>query len=109
MLSARALAIGGVEMALVEYLYVDEKRLDTYFEQLSSPVTYDKVPVWEANLTITSPGAKGSQQRFARPYTTHEKVSKLTEHVEDKGFVGYGRASGHNRGATFQIETCRAK
>ncbi len=31
-------------MALVEYLYVDDKRLDSYFEQISSPVTYDKVP-----------------------------------------------------------------
>jgi hypothetical protein len=61
--------MGGDRMALVEYLYVDEERLDTYFQQISSPVTYDKVPVWEASLTITSPGAKGSQQRFARPYT----------------------------------------
>ena len=34
-------------MALVKYLYVDERRLDAYFEQISSPVTYDKVLVWE--------------------------------------------------------------
>ncbi len=34
-------------MPLVEYLYVDERRLDAYFEQISSPVTYDKVLVWE--------------------------------------------------------------
>ena len=99
----------GDEMELVEYLYVDAKRLDTYFEQISSPVTYDKVPVWEASLTITSPGAKGSQQRFARPFTTHEKISKLTEHLEDKGLVGYGRATAQTRGTMFRIETCRAK
>jgi hypothetical protein len=105
-------------MALVEYLYVDERRLDTYFEQISSPVAYDKVPVWEASLTITSPGAKGSQQRFARPYTTHEKITKLTEHLEEEGQVSFGRASGKGLGPLigrrkdsklFRIETCQAK
>lgn len=99
-------------MKLVDYLYVDEKRLDAYFEQISSPVTYDKVPVWEASLTITSPGAKGSQQRFARPFTTHEKISKLTEYLEDEGLVGYGRPRGYMKRTSagyFQIENCRAR
>jgi hypothetical protein len=105
-------------MALVEYLYVDERRLDTYFEQISSPVTYDKVPVWEASLTITSPGAKGTQQRFARPYTTHEKITKFTEYLEGEGLVAFGRGSGEGLGPLigrrkdnklFRIETCQAK
>jgi hypothetical protein len=101
-------------MALVKYLYVDERRLDAYFEQISSPVTYDKVLVWEASLTITSPGAEGSQQRFARPYTTHEKITKLTKHLEDKGLVAYERPGYQDPvdiedREAFRIETCRAK
>jgi hypothetical protein len=99
----------GAEMALVEYLYVDEKRLDTYFEQISSPVTYDKVPMWNAEIGLTGPKAGGAQQRFARPFTTHEKISKLTEYLEDKGHVEYGRSSGKKEGTTFRIETCQAK
>ena len=47
-------------MSLIEYVYVDEKRLDAYFEQISSPVTYDKVPEWNADISITGPKAGGS-------------------------------------------------
>jgi hypothetical protein len=75
-------------MSLVEYLFVDEKRLDSYFEQISSsPVAYDKVPVWEASLTITSPGAKGTQTRFQRPFTTHEKITQLIEYLQGNQLV----------------------
>jgi hypothetical protein len=102
-------------MALVEYLYVDEERLDTYFEQISSPVTYDKVPMWNAEIGLIGPKAGGTQQRFARPFTVHEKISKLTKYLEDEGLVGYGRAGEQDaKVATedrklFRIETCRAK
>jgi hypothetical protein len=106
-------SIGGDGMALVEYLYVDEERLDTYFEQISSPVTYDKVPMWNAEIGMLGPKAGGAQQRFARPYTTHEKISTLTEHLENAGLVGYGRAGGDDVASEprvfFRMETCRAK
>jgi hypothetical protein len=47
---------------LTEYLYCDEHSLDSYFEQISHPVAYDKVPVWKAALSLTGPtaGCKGS-------------------------------------------------
>jgi hypothetical protein len=99
-------------MELVEYLYVDEKRLDTYFEQISSPVTYEKVPEWNAEISITGPKAGGKQARFARPYTTHEKISALTKHLEDKGLVEYerpGAKKAKDLGRMFRIERCRAK
>jgi hypothetical protein len=106
-------------MALVEYLYVDQERLDTYFEQISSPITYDKVPMWNAEISLIGPKAGGAQQRFARPYTTHEKILRLIVYVEDEGLVGYGRADGQKIGLggassegnekEFRIETCRAK
>jgi hypothetical protein len=99
-------------MALVEYLYVDEQRLDTYFEQISSPVTYDKVPTWNAEIGFTGPKAGGAQQRFARPYTTHEKIAKFTEYLEDEGLVGHGRATEdvvQDPKELFRLETCLAK
>lgn len=81
-------------MALVEYLYIDERRLDSYFEQISpSPVAYDKVPTWEASITLTSPGAKGTQSRFGRPFTAHEKITQLVEYLEKKRLV-YKPANG---------------
>jgi len=70
-------------MALKEYLYIDERRLNSYFEQISSPVKYDKVPVWKASISLTGPNAEGQQARFARPYTKHEKIEKLNEYVID--------------------------
>jgi hypothetical protein len=71
-----------IKMSLVEYLYVDEDRLNSYFEQISSPIAYDKVPVWKAGLSLAGPNAEGQQARFARPFTRHEKIVKLTDYVE---------------------------
>ena len=48
-------------MKLAEYIYVDERRLNSYFEQLSSPIAYDKVPTWKASLSLTGPTAGGAQ------------------------------------------------
>ena len=38
----------GKHMTLVEYLYIDEDRLNAYHEQVSSPVVFDKTPIWGA-------------------------------------------------------------
>jgi hypothetical protein len=43
--------------------------------------------------------------RFARPFTTPEKISTLTKHLEDEKLV----TSGRGPGKIFRIETCRAK
>ena len=88
-------------MALVEYLYVDDKRLDSYFEQIFSPVTYDKVPEWDAEIGLTGPKGGGKQVRSARPFTTPEKIPTLTKHLEDEELV----TSGRGPGKIFRIET----
>lgn len=68
---------------LFEYLYVDHKRLNSYFEQISkSPVAYDKVPSWEGEAGITKLGGKYKGTVHPREFTTHEKVSRLFEHLE---------------------------
>ncbi len=35
-------------MSLIEYLYQDDKRINSYLEQVSSGITYDKVSVLKA-------------------------------------------------------------
>jgi len=68
-------------MAVIEYLYVDKRRLDSYFEQISkTPVAYDKVPNWKAGLSISTLGVEASQTRVARPFTTHEKIQTLRQY-----------------------------
>src|SRR5918993_499647 len=74
-------------LSLTEYLYVDTRRLDSYFEQISPPVAYDKVPVWKAGLSITTLGADAEQTRHPRHFTTHEKATKLMEYLQDKRLV----------------------
>jgi len=65
-------------MAIVEYLYVDEARLNSYVSQIEGGlVSYDKVPIYDAELSFTGPKAKATQQRFPREKTTHEKIEVL--------------------------------
>lgn len=59
-------------MARIDYLYVDDSTLDQYVEQIASPVTYDKVSVWKAGMSITGPEAGATQQRHGRTRTRHE-------------------------------------
>lgn len=64
-----------------EYLYVDDRRLNAYVEQISPPITYDKVPVWRTEVGIIGPKAGATQERRARTLTRHEKVEALLNHL----------------------------
>ena len=56
---------------LIDYLFIDHRRLDSYFEQISeSPVAYDKVPTWKGGVGLTNLGSEVTQTRFPRPFTT---------------------------------------
>lgn len=70
--------------SLIEYLYIDKPRLDSYFEQISPPVMYEKVPIWKAALGLTGPKAEATQARPGRPFTTHEKVEIFHDHLKKK-------------------------
>ncbi|MDV3352755.1 hypothetical protein QGP82_29045 [Leptothoe sp. LEGE 181152] len=73
---------------LIEYIYIDHKRLDSYFEQISeSPIAYDKVPTWKGGVGLTNLGSEVTQSRFPRPFTTHEKVSNLLEYLRKGNFL----------------------
>jgi hypothetical protein len=78
-------------VSLREYLYFDEKRLDSYVEQISGPVTYDKVPTYVAGLSLAGPKAEATQSRFGRPFTPHEKVLKIEEYLRAQKLLHDGR------------------
>ncbi|WP_161634956.1 hypothetical protein [Leptolyngbya sp. Heron Island J] len=96
-------------MSLVEYLYVDHRRLDSYVEQFMSLQTFDKVPVWKAGMGLTGLRVEGTQQQQARPLTTHEKVMALNDYLTKGNHVSYGRWHGKaEKPPTFIIEECKA-
>jgi hypothetical protein len=76
-----------IDMATIpmEYLYVDERRLDAYFEQISSPVKYEKIPTWRVGLQIAGPSVEGVQARPSRPFTTHEKIRAVCDYLVSLG------------------------
>ena len=74
-----------------EYLYIDENRVITYHEQCSSPVTYDKVPMWKFSLGFTSAGIEGQQSRVPRQRTLHEKIEEVIKHLNETGLLKTGR------------------
>jgi len=95
-------------MAIHEYLYVDSRRLDSYLEQIGPPVTYDKVPIWHAEISL-SPKAKATQERRGRTLTQHEKVEALLKHLKTEELVYNDRPAlpqrTHSADPLFPLET----
>src|SRR5438105_6797273 len=101
---------GGKELdAPTEYLFVDERRLDSYVEEIAGPVAFDAVPTYKASLSLTGPAVEVSRERRARGFTVHEKLGKLLAHLERRGLLEHGRAACPFEGKpTFRLETCLA-
>jgi len=101
---------GGKELdAPTEYLFVDERRLDSYVEEIAGPVAFDAVPTYKASLSLTGPAVEVSRERRARDFTVHEKLGKLLAHLERGGLLEHGRAADpFEDKPTFRLETCVA-
>jgi len=80
-------------MTIRELIYVDQRRLNTYYEQIASPVIYDKVPTWKAELSLTGVGAEAQQERHGRAPSTTEKISAVMEHLRKHQQLSAGRIS----------------
>lgn len=68
-------------------LYVDEIRLNHYFEQISNPVTYDEVSELETKSSITDPSLTHRLRKSGRPFTREEKISTFVEYLEENELV----------------------
>lgn len=97
---------------LRDYLYVDNKRLDSYVNQITSPVAYDKVPLWKVGLGLGGPSVEGQQQRPSRERTAEEEIPILLNHLRKKRQLATERISsttyyGKND-AVLRLEECEA-
>jgi hypothetical protein len=78
---------------MIEYLYVDSRRLDNYFEQISSPVVFDKVPTWSVELSLIGPKAGGTQTRQGRAPTSQEKIERFVDYIRSNNLTTPERPS----------------
>lgn len=94
-----------------EYIFVDKRRLDSYVDQIRSPLTADKLPEWSVGLSLAGPKAGGSQKQVTRPLASHEKVEELLTHLRKHKWVTTGSPStshGIHTSPTFRIDTVTA-
>jgi hypothetical protein len=68
-------------MPLAEYIYIDDIRLNSYFEQISPPVKYEKVSDWNFEVGVSGPKAQRHQSTSGRTFTQHEKVKAVVDSV----------------------------
>ena len=95
--------------APTEYLFVDERRLDSYVEQIAGPVAFDTIPTYKASLSLTGPGVEVSRESRARDFTQHEKIETLLSHLERGDLVKLGRpGETFEPESGFRMETCTA-
>jgi hypothetical protein len=97
---------------LTDYLYRDKRRIEGFFEQVSDPVKYDKVPVWKAALSLTGPTAEATQSRTQRAFTDHEKVLALVEYLSKENLIDFDGRTNRSRGRDpnmFRIEMMSAR
>lgn len=95
-------------MTLVEYLYVDQRRLDAYFQQISSSHKLQKIPVWKAEIGLLGPKVVAEQGQVAGSFTTHDKVRRLVDYLWSKGLLDPERPSATDYSREFRLETCLA-
>jgi hypothetical protein len=97
-------------MSIAEYLYADEKRINSYVDQIKSPITYDKVPIWSASLTALVPKVTATQARHGRELTRHEKIISLEKYLKKKKLVAMSREQIiKTDDLVFAIETFNAR
>ena len=93
---------------LAEYLFLDEPRIERYFQQISAPVRYDKLPVWKVALGLTGPSVEGTQSRPAREFSLNEKIEEVVRHMESEDLIDH-ITLGRTDDKPFQSQTLSAR
>lgn len=95
--------------SIVEYLYVDERRLDAYVEQIGLPIEYDRVPNWDGETLPSCREAAGAQGVHSRPLTRTEKIEMLLQHLTASDLIATSRPTSHlSQPTDFATEICMA-
>jgi len=99
---------------LRDYLYVDEKRLNSYLEQIGSTSTFRKAPSLKLSLSLLGPKVTAEQATQLRNKNNHEKICELIEYFEGNGHLGHSRPAlihSYNEDVElpdFVLEECEA-
>src|ERR1041385_1993697 len=67
-----------------EYLFVDTRRLETYFDQIAegAMLRVEKASAWKLSAGLTSLGVNGSDSVHFRDQTVLEKLSLVEGEIE---------------------------
>lgn len=93
-----------------DYLYIDETRLDSYIEQISSTSTFRISPSLKFGITKLS----GELNAQLREKTNHEKVCELIEYLEHNDHISHNRpgsiqdCAGGAKTPDYVLEECDA-
>ncbi|WP_340202658.1 hypothetical protein [Ascidiimonas sp. W6] len=82
---------------ILEYLYIDESRLDKYFQQFSSPEKTEKSILKKFKLGITNAGFEINQSKRKREYTLIEKIEMFEKHITKHKQLNHGRPNDRKR------------
>jgi hypothetical protein len=94
---------------LTEYLFVDQKRLDTYASQISPAGTIvEKTKEWNAGLSLTGPSVGAKQTERVRALTAHEKTQLIQSHLVKNSSLREQRPVSEGEGPVFVLEKCSA-
>lgn len=78
---------------LHEYLYIDERRLQHYAEQLGVDRKAEKTPLLSAEVSLVGPSGKIEHELNLRQTTSHERIGQLMTHLksqQDRYQVSFG-------------------
>lgn len=62
---------------ITDYLFVDRRRLDSYFEQLGSSIKMVKLPAWKVAFGLAGPTVEAAQSTSVQSFSSHEKLQTL--------------------------------
>lgn len=74
-----------------DYLYIDEQRLNSYLDQISSVMAHDKFPSLQLDLSLTGISVRADQASRHRDKTNHEKICELIKYLDRHGHLGHHR------------------
>jgi len=91
---------------LMEYLFVDINRLESYISQIKGAVKYDKIPTLAAGISTTGPKLIYTRTKVPLKWTYHEMIIELLDYLEKSNKMLKGRPSKQEENISFCLETC---
>lgn len=68
---------------LRDYLFLDEKKINSFFEQISDPNKHERTGSIKASLSFPKVGIEAELKSESRPFTLNEKISILEDHLKE--------------------------